>query len=132
MISYAADAVNEFTDDETQADKLLIRATAVPKDTVTDFRDFLKSMDLTPVAMDSNPNAIRKLFRDGIIKIAATKVSAGVSTGIGDHESKYNGSDKQDIGDEQFEIADARSFDQMYNDVSKEGLQPVLNDYVYV
>lgn len=54
-------------DEETQADKLLIRATAVPKDTVTDFRDFLKSMDLTPVAMDSNPNAIRKLFHDGII-----------------------------------------------------------------
>lgn len=74
----------------------------------------------------------QKHFRDGIIKIAATKVSAGVSTGIGDHESKYNGSDEQDTGDEQFEIADARSFDEMYNDVSKEGLQPVLNDYVYV
>ena len=74
----------------------------------------------------------QKHFRDGIIKIAATKVSAGVSTGIGDHESKYNGSGKQDAGDEQFEIADARSFDEMYNDVSKEGLQPVLNDYVYV
>ena len=30
-------------------------------------------------------------FRNGIAKIAATKVSAGVSTGIGDHESKYTG-----------------------------------------
>ena len=30
-------------------------------------------------------------FRNGIVKIAATKVSAGVSTGIGDHESKYSG-----------------------------------------
>ncbi len=30
-------------------------------------------------------------FRNGIVKIAATKVSAGVSTGIGDHESKYTG-----------------------------------------
>ena len=30
-------------------------------------------------------------FRDGIVKIAATKVSAGVSTGIGDHEEKYTG-----------------------------------------
>ena len=28
-------------------------------------------------------------FRNGIVKIAATKVSAGVSTGIGDHEKKY-------------------------------------------
>lgn len=74
-----------------------------------------------------------KHFRDGIVKIAATKVSAGVSTGIGDHESKYSGEDGgSDEGDEQFEIADNRSFDQMYDDISEEGLQPVLNDYVYV
>ncbi|MCD8329661.1 MAG: 2-iminoacetate synthase ThiH, partial [Lachnospiraceae bacterium] len=33
----------------------------------------------------------QKHFRDGIVKIAATKISAGVSTGIGDHESKYTG-----------------------------------------
>lgn len=73
-----------------------------------------------------------KHFRDGIIKIAATKVSAGVSTGIGDHESKYSGEEAEDAGDEQFEIADNRSFHQMYEDVAAEGLQPVLNDYVYV
>lgn len=71
-------------------------------------------------------------FRDGIIKIAATKVSAGVSTGIGDHESKYQGTQEEDTGDEQFEISDGRSFGQMYQDISGEGLQPVLNDYVYV
>ena len=35
-------------------------------------------------------------------------------------------------GDEQFEIDDNRSFDTMYKDMSGEGLQPVLNDYVYV
>lgn len=74
----------------------------------------------------------QKHFRDGIIKIAATKVSAGVSTGIGDHESKYTGRKEEDTGDEQFEISDGRSFDEMYKDVSSEGLQPVLNDYVYV
>ncbi|MBQ8151395.1 MAG: 2-iminoacetate synthase ThiH [Firmicutes bacterium] len=74
----------------------------------------------------------QKHFRDGIVRIAATKVSAGVSTGIGDHESKYTGSDQQDTGDEQFEIADGRSFKEMYDDISEEGLQPVLNDYVYV
>ena len=32
----------------------------------------------------------------------------------------------------QFEIDDARSFETMYKDMSGEGLQPVLNDYVYV
>ena len=72
-------------------------------------------------------------FRNGIVKIAATKVSAGVSTGIGDHESKYSGK-KDDLvkGDEQFEIDDNRNFETMYKDMSDEGLQPVLNDYVYV
>lgn len=74
----------------------------------------------------------QKHFRDGIVKIAATKVSAGVSTGIGDHEDKYSGKDAEDAGDEQFEISDDRSFDEMYKDISEGGLQPVLNDYVYV
>lgn len=72
-------------------------------------------------------------FRNGIVKIAATKVSAGVSTGIGDHEEKYTGkSTGAQQGDEQFEIADGRSFAQMYHDMDGEGLQPVLNDYLYV
>ncbi len=72
-------------------------------------------------------------FRNGIVKIAATKVSAGVSTGIGDHESKYTGKENEAAeGDEQFEINDGRSFGAMYKDISDEGLQPVLNDYLYV
>lgn len=72
-------------------------------------------------------------FRDGIAKIAATKFSAGVSTGIGDHESKYTGKESDALeGDEQFEINDDRSLQTMYADMSEEGLQPVLNDYLYV
>ena len=72
-------------------------------------------------------------FRNGIVKIAATKVSAGVSTGIGDHESKYTGKESaQNEGDEQFEINDSRSFKAMYSDMSAEGMQPVLNDYLYI
>ena len=35
-------------------------------------------------------------------------------------------------GDEQFEINDNRSLDNMYKDIADEGLQPVLNDYLYV
>ena len=67
------------------------------------------------------------------VKIAATKVSAGVSTGIGDHESKYTGKKTDAVqGDEQFEIDDNRSLDKMYEDITEEGLQPVLNDYLYV
>ena len=72
-------------------------------------------------------------FRNGIVKIAATKVSAGVSTGIGDHEQKYSGKEKgEEAGDEQFEISDGRSLNRMYEDIESEGLQPVYNDYVYL
>jgi 2-iminoacetate synthase len=74
----------------------------------------------------------KERFRNGIVKIAATKVSAGVSTAIGDHESKYKRTSKAGGGDEQFEIADERSFAEMYGDIRAEGLQPVLNDYIYV
>ncbi|MDE5764202.1 MAG: 2-iminoacetate synthase ThiH [Ruminococcus sp.] len=72
-------------------------------------------------------------FRNGIVKIAATKVSAGVSTGVGDHEEKYNGKESDNSsGDEQFEINDGRSLEKMYSDIAGEGLQPVLNDYLYL
>ena len=71
-------------------------------------------------------------FRNGIVKIAATKISAGVSTGIGDHEEKYTGKGEGETGDAQFEICDNRSLRRMYEDMAGEGLQPVLNDYVYL
>ncbi len=74
----------------------------------------------------------QKHFRNGIVKIAATKVSAGVSTGIGGHEGRYSGIQEEDTGDEQFEISDGRSFGEMYGDMAAGGLQPVLNDYLYV
>lgn len=71
-------------------------------------------------------------FRNGIVKICATKIFAGVSTGIGDHESKYTGKEEEGTGDEQFEIQDGRSLKKMTDDMAGEGLQPVLNDYLYV
>lgn len=91
------------------------------------YRIFLPYVGITVSSRES------ATFRNGIVKIAATKVSAGVSTGIGDHKSKYSGkeSDKEE-GDEQFEISDGRSLDKMYGDIADEGLQPVLNDYLYV
>lgn len=54
-------------DEETNADKLKVRATAVPTDVIKEYREFLKNMDLTPVSLDVNPNAVRKLFASGII-----------------------------------------------------------------
>ncbi len=91
------------------------------------YRIFLPFVGITVSSRESES------FRNGIVKIAATKISAGVSTGIGDHESKYTGKESDSAeGDEQFEISDDRSFDKMYQDMSQEGLQPVLNDYLYV
>lgn len=91
------------------------------------YRIFMPFVGITVSSRES------RSFRDGIVKIAATKVSAGVSTGIGDHESKYTGKEAEGAeGDEQFEINDDRSFEAMYEDMSEEGLQPVLNDYLYV
>ena len=91
------------------------------------YRIFLPCVGITVSSRES------AAFRNGIVRIAATKVSAGVSTGIGDHESKYSGKESDGTeGDEQFEIADSRSLDKMYKDIASEGLQPVLNDYLYV
>ena len=91
------------------------------------YRIFLPFIGITVSSRES------AAFRNGIVKIAATKVSAGVSTGIGDHESKYTGKEAAGAeGDEQFEIDDSRSLEKMYDDMAREGLQPVLNDYLYV
>lgn len=65
--------------------------------------------------------------RDHLVQIAATKISAGVSTGIGEH---IENSEKK--GDDQFEISDNRSVDEVYQALLKNNLQPVMNDYIYV
>ena len=90
------------------------------------YRIFLPYVGITVSSRESAS------FRNGIVRIAATKVSAGVSTGIGDHEEKYTGKDTGETGDAQFEICDARSLKRMYADMADRGLQPVLNDYVFV
>ncbi|MEE1056043.1 MAG: 2-iminoacetate synthase ThiH [Acutalibacteraceae bacterium] len=64
-------------------------------------------------------------FRDNIIQIAATKISAGVNVGIGAHSGEQK-------GDEQFEIDDGRSVKEMYDMIKSKGMQPVMSDYIYV
>lgn len=65
--------------------------------------------------------------RNNLMNIAATKISAGVSTGIGSHVDEI-----EDKGDEQFEISDGRNVDEVYQDLLKIHLQPVMSDYIYV
>ena len=66
-------------------------------------------------------------FRNHVIGVAATKISAGVSTVIGSHSIEV---EKQ--GDNQFEIADNRDVSQVFEAIKEQRLQPVMNDYVYV
>ena len=65
--------------------------------------------------------------RDNLTQIAATKISAGVSTGIGSHVD-----DIEDKGDDQFEISDGRSVDEVYQALLSNNMQPVMSDYIYV
>ncbi len=65
-------------------------------------------------------------FRDNVVDIAATKISAGVDVGIGGH------GDGEKKGDEQFEISDGRNVKEVYDALVKNGLQPVMSEYIYV
>lgn len=62
-------------------------------------------------------------FRDHVIGMAATKISAGVRVGVGGHN-------EAEKGDEQFEIADPRSVEQVHQMILSRGLQPVYTDYL--
>ena len=64
-------------------------------------------------------------FRDNAVKIAANKISAGVKVSIGAH-----GEEKK--GDEQFEISDSRSVDEIKAMIKANGLEPLMSEYVYV
>jgi 2-iminoacetate synthase len=64
-------------------------------------------------------------FRDNVIGIVATKMSAGVSVGVGGH-------DEEQKGDEQFEISDERSVREVHQVILNKGLQPVYTDYIRV
>ena len=66
-------------------------------------------------------------FRDNVITIAATKISAGVCVGIGGHSEEESAK-----GDEQFEISDGRGVQEIYDSVLSKGMQPVMSDYIYV
>lgn len=66
-------------------------------------------------------------FRDNVVDIAATKISAGVDVGIGGHDGE-----RERKGDEQFEISDSRNVDEVYKALTDKGLQPVMSDYIYV
>ena len=87
---------------------------------MTAFRIFMPFAGLTISTRE------RAGFRDNVVGMCATKISAGVSTGIGSH------TEEESLGDNQFEISDGRTLEQVCDAIRSRGLQPVMNDYVYV
>ncbi|MDR3062775.1 MAG: 2-iminoacetate synthase ThiH [Methanobrevibacter sp.] len=67
----------------------------------------------------------RSKFRNGVVGIGATKISAGVNVGVGGHETKEK-------GDKQFEILDKRSVEEIDCFLGKNGFQSVYIDHVYL
>lgn len=67
----------------------------------------------------------RKGFRDEVVKFGVNKMSAGVSVGIGEHQGNKK-------GDEQFEISDKRSIDEILTMLKNSNLQAVMSDSIYV
>lgn len=65
----------------------------------------------------------RAAFRDNVIGLAATKISAGVKVSVGGHEAEKK-------GDEQFEISDPRSVAEIHKTILKKGLQPVYSGHI--
>lgn len=65
----------------------------------------------------------RKEFRNHLIPLGVTKMSAGVSTKVGGHSI-------EEAGDGQFEISDERSLSQMQEIILSRGYQPILKDWM--
>ncbi|AAK80863.1 2-iminoacetate synthase [Clostridium acetobutylicum] len=63
-----------------------------------------------------------KEFRDKLIPIGVTKMSAGVSTEVGGHGCK-------DKGEGQFDTNDKRSVSEVYNRIKELGYNPVFKDF---
>ena len=81
------------------------------------YRLYMPSAGIT-ISSRENPR-----FRDNAVDIAVTRISAGVDVGI----SKHSGASR---GDEQFEISDGRSVEEIYTMLLSRGLQPVMSDYI--
>lgn len=83
------------------------------------YRIFLPFASLTISSRES------ARFRDNVVGLAATKISASVDVGIGGHS-------RESKGDEQFLIDDGRTVREICTMLTSRGLQPVASEYIYV
>ncbi len=80
-------------------------------------------MPFASITISTRENA---RVRDNLIKICCTKISADSKTGVGEH------SDVEQKGDDQFEIDDNRTTEEVLQAIIDQGMQPVMSDYIYV
>ena len=80
-------------------------------------RLFLPSVSIT---VSTRENAY---MRDNLVGLGMTRMSAGVSTGIGGRSAEEKGS-------EQFDISDSRNVDEVCAMLESKGYQPVLKDWM--
>jgi 2-iminoacetate synthase len=85
---------------------------------MTAFRIFMPSAGITVSTRESSS------FRDSILPLGPTKMSAGVCTSVGQSSG--------DATESQFEIADGRSVSEMQRDLLTLGFQPVIVDWNYI
>jgi len=81
------------------------------------YRIFLPSMSINISTREA------PAFREKLIPLGATNLSAGVSTQVGGH------TDSEETSAPQFEIADERSLSQMQEVIRQMGYQPVLKNW---
>ncbi|MDD5952640.1 MAG: 2-iminoacetate synthase ThiH [Oscillospiraceae bacterium] len=62
-------------------------------------------------------------FRDHVMDLCATRISAGSKTGVGGHEEEAK-------GDEQFVISDPRGVEEIRQMLRERGMQEVFTDYI--
>jgi 2-iminoacetate synthase len=98
----------EFSTDHIVADRQFVQMLAAT-------RLFLPTVGITLSTRESEQ------FRNAVLPIGVTKISAGVSTAVGGHSG--------DSSTAQFEIADGRSVSQVKTDLLKLGFQPVMHDW---
>ncbi|MGL5086694.1 MAG: 2-iminoacetate synthase ThiH [Clostridium sp.] len=67
----------------------------------------------------------REVFRNNLIPLGITKMSAGVTTEVGGHTS-------ESTGDAQFEISDNRSVIDVKEAVLNKGYQPIFKDWMAI
>lgn len=97
--------------------------------TIADDRDMVQFMTAlrlflprVGITISTRENA---QFRENILPLGVTRMSAGVSTAVGGHSDE--GSDDENTG--QFEISDDRNVDEMCAALRARGYQPVFKDW---